>query len=63
MATTVDHVAADRREDRAPGLGRVCLVGINYAPETRGIAPYTTAMARAWADAGAVVDVVTGVPH
>ncbi|WP_240696459.1 glycosyltransferase family 4 protein [Cellulomonas sp. HD19AZ1] len=63
MATTVDHVAADRREVGASGLGRVCLVGINYAPETTGIAPYTTAMARAWADAGAVVDVVTGVPH
>jgi len=41
----------------------VCLVGINYAPETTGIAPYTTAMARAWAAAGVRVEVVTGVPH
>ncbi len=41
----------------------VCLVGINYAPETTGIAPYTTAMARSWAAAGVRVEVVTGVPH
>jgi colanic acid biosynthesis glycosyl transferase WcaI len=42
---------------------RIALVGINYAPETTGIGPYTTAMAHAWADAGAQVHVVTGVPH
>jgi colanic acid biosynthesis glycosyl transferase WcaI len=41
----------------------VCLVGINYAPETTGIAPYTHAMASAFRDAGAAVHVVTGVPH
>ncbi|ROS22977.1 glycosyltransferase involved in cell wall biosynthesis [Cellulomonas sp. PhB150] len=42
---------------------RVTVVGINYAPESTGIAPYTTAMARALRDAGALVRVVTGVPH
>jgi colanic acid biosynthesis glycosyl transferase WcaI len=41
----------------------VCLVGINYAPETTGIAPYTTAMAHALSDAGAQVHVITGLPH
>jgi colanic acid biosynthesis glycosyl transferase WcaI len=41
----------------------ICLVGINLAPETTGIAPYTTAMARTFADAGADVHVVTGIPH
>ena len=42
---------------------RVALVGINYAPESTGIGPYTSAMAHTWADAGAQVKVVTGVPH
>ncbi|OUE08998.1 putative glycosyl transferase [Clavibacter michiganensis] len=41
----------------------VCLVGINYWPETTGIAPYTTAMAEALTDAGASVHVITGIPH
>src|SRR6478752_1040779 len=41
----------------------ICLVGINLAPETTGIAPYTTAMARTLAQAGASVHVVTGIPH
>ena len=41
----------------------ICLVGINLAPETTGIAPYTTAMATTLAEAGASVHVVTGIPH
>jgi glycosyltransferase involved in cell wall biosynthesis len=41
----------------------ICLVGINLAPETTGIAPYTTAMAHTLAQAGASVHVVTGIPH
>lgn len=41
----------------------ICIVGINYAPDSTGIAPYTTAMARAFIDAGAEVHVVTGLPH
>lgn len=45
-----------------PGL-RITLVGINHAPETTGIAPYTTAMARALAAAGHRVRVVTSMPH
>ena len=41
----------------------ICLVGINYAPDSTGIAPYTQAMAKAFRDASAEVHVVTGVPH
>lgn len=41
----------------------ICLVGINYAPDSTGIAPYNEAMAKAFRDAGAVVHVVTGIPH
>jgi colanic acid biosynthesis glycosyl transferase WcaI len=42
---------------------RVTILGINYAPETTGIAPYTTALARHLADEGNDVTVVTGHPH
>jgi colanic acid biosynthesis glycosyl transferase WcaI len=42
---------------------RICLAGINYAPDSTGIAPYTTAMAAALRKAGAAVHVVTGLPH
>jgi len=42
---------------------RVLVVGINYAPETTGIAPYTTAVAEHLASLGAEVTVVTGMPH
>lgn len=41
---------------------RVLVVGINYAPETTGIAPYTAGMARALA-AEHDVTVVTAHPH
>jgi colanic acid biosynthesis glycosyl transferase WcaI len=42
---------------------RVLLVGINYAPEHTGIAPYTTATAAHLASRGASVLVLAGVPH
>ena len=41
----------------------ICIVGVNYAPEITGIAPYTTALARHLVGLGAQVHVVTGVPH
>lgn len=41
----------------------VLIMGINYAPEPTGIAPYTTGVARFLADAGHDVHVVTGLPH
>jgi colanic acid biosynthesis glycosyl transferase WcaI len=42
---------------------RIAVVGINYAPEHTGIAPYTTATAEHLASCGASVCVLTGVPH
>lgn len=42
---------------------RVTVLGLNYAPEPTGIAPYTTGLARFLADAGHDVHVVTGLPH
>jgi glycosyltransferase involved in cell wall biosynthesis len=39
------------------------VVGLNYAPETTGIAPYTTGLARHLAACGHEVTVVTGHPH
>jgi colanic acid biosynthesis glycosyl transferase WcaI len=42
---------------------RVVVVGINYAPETTGIAPYTTRLCEFIADEGADVTAVVGLPH
>lgn len=42
---------------------RVMVLGLNYAPETTGIAPYTTALARHLASQGHDVTAVTGHPH
>jgi colanic acid biosynthesis glycosyl transferase WcaI len=47
------------------GLARrnILVVGINYAPEPTGIAPYTTRLAEHLAARGAHVEVLTGLPH
>lgn len=42
---------------------RILMVGINYAPEVTGIAPYTTGLAEGLADRGHEVHVLTGLPH
>ncbi len=42
---------------------KVLVVGVNYAPEISGIAPYTSAMAEGLASSGDVVRVITGIPH
>ncbi|HIW29531.1 MAG TPA: glycosyltransferase family 4 protein [Candidatus Luteococcus avicola] len=42
---------------------KVLVVGVNYAPEISGIAPYTSAMAEGLASLGDVVQVITGIPH
>ena len=42
---------------------RVAVVGINYAPEVTGIAPYTTSMCEDLAARGATVEAITGLPH
>lgn len=41
----------------------VTVLGINYAPEPFGIAPYTTGLCRGLASRGYRVNVVTGMPH
>lgn len=50
------------RETHDRGLG-VLIIGVNYAPEYTGIAPYTTALAEHLAKCGHRVDVLTGMPH
>jgi colanic acid biosynthesis glycosyl transferase WcaI len=45
------------------GRARIVLIGLNYAPETTGIAPYTTGLARHLAASGHDVTVITGHPH
>ncbi|AFP42237.1 glycosyl transferase family 1 [Mycolicibacterium smegmatis] len=42
---------------------RVAILGINYAPEPTGIAPYTTGLAKGLIDRGHDVRVLTGFPH
>jgi colanic acid biosynthesis glycosyl transferase WcaI len=42
---------------------RVAILGINYAPEPTGIAPYTTGLAMGLAKRGHEVLVLTGHPH
>jgi colanic acid biosynthesis glycosyl transferase WcaI len=42
---------------------RVAILGINYAPEVTGVAPYTTGLARGLAERGHDVTVLTGFPH
>src|SRR5947209_5433679 len=41
----------------------ILLIGINYAPEVAGIAPYTTGLADHFAAQGHSVRVITGLPH
>lgn len=41
----------------------VTVLGINYAPEPCGIAPYTTGLCRGLASRGYRVNVITGMPH
>ncbi|MGY1736608.1 glycosyltransferase family 4 protein [Geodermatophilus sp. SYSU D00684] len=50
------------RRRRTPAPLRVLVAGLNYAPETTGIAPYTTGLARHLAQEHDVT-VVTGHPH
>ena len=45
------------------GLGKVLIVGLNYAPEPVGIGPYTQGLAQALAEAGAEVSAVVAKPY
>ncbi|MGZ5418686.1 MAG: glycosyltransferase, partial [Nocardioides sp.] len=42
---------------------KILLIGVNYAPEHSGIAPYTTGMAEDLQRRGHSVTVLTGMPH
>jgi glycosyltransferase involved in cell wall biosynthesis len=44
-------------------MTRITIIGLNYAPERSGNAPYTTNLAKNLAAAGHSVSVVTGFPH
>jgi exopolysaccharide biosynthesis WecB/TagA/CpsF family protein len=44
-------------------VARILIVGINYRPETTGIAPYTADLAEHYAERGHDVTVITGFPH
>jgi exopolysaccharide biosynthesis WecB/TagA/CpsF family protein len=44
-------------------VAKILIVGINYRPETSGIAPYTTDFAEHLAAAGHSTTVITGFPH
>lgn len=48
---------------RLPAVANVLIIGINYRPETTGIAPYTSDMAEHLADSGHWVTVITGFAH
>lgn len=50
-------------QDRTLCGKRVLIVGINFAPEETGIAPYTTQFAEYLHASGADVRVITGLPH
>jgi colanic acid biosynthesis glycosyl transferase WcaI len=41
----------------------IAIIGLHYAPEPSGNAPYTTALAEGLAGRGHRVDVLTGLPH
>jgi colanic acid biosynthesis glycosyl transferase WcaI len=56
--------AVPTQRHTTPLAGRhVLMVGINYAPEPTGIAPYTTGMADHLATHARSVTVLTGMPH
>lgn len=42
---------------------RILIIGLNYAPEVTGIAPYTTGLAEGLCELGHSVTVLTGMPH
>lgn len=60
-----DGLTGDRPHGpAAPLAGRaLCVVGMSYAPEPTGIAPYTAGLAEMLVGHGAQVEVIAGVPH
>ena len=63
-ALPAQTAAPDLELAASPVAGKhVLVVGINYAPEPTGIAPYTTGLAEHLAQTAASVEVFTGLPH
>ena len=58
----VPGLQLDAAPDGEPRM-KIALIGINYAPETTGIAPYTAGLARGLAARGHDVEVMAGQPH
>lgn len=58
FAADREPVLSGRREQL-----KVCIVGLNYAPEPTGIAPYTAGLAQGLSRRGHKVRVVSGYPH
>lgn len=50
-------------DDSALAGKNIWVIGINYAPDQVGIAPYTTQMCAYFAERGASVHVTTGIPY
>ena len=55
--------ATTRRRRKADGPLRILVIGVNYAPEVTGIAPYTAALASGLAKRGHRVRALTAMPH
>jgi len=62
LGETTDRLEVTPRAD-ALRTKQVLVVGINYAPEPTGIAPYTTRTAEHLATRARGVEVLTGLPH
>ncbi len=77
-ARRAERAPADGRERSGPGsppvgfaprgprsilLAKILIIGINYRPETTGIAPYTSDIAEYFAACGHSVTVITGFAH
>ena len=60
--TLAQHRVRESTGSRTGALD-VCVIGMHYAPEHTGNAPYTTGMVAALHEAGHRVRVVTGYPH
>lgn len=60
--TLAQHRVRESAGSRTGALD-VCVIGMHYAPEHTGNAPYTTGMVAALHEAGHRVRVVTGYPH
>lgn len=59
----VEVFAMVRLRDMPPRKLRILVLGLHYAPELTGNAPYTSALARGLRQRGHEVRVITGYPH